>query len=210
VIQIPGDIAFPDNRERLAPITLPAEQPVAQLEVDRSFAEFFGFEPAGDFLFRVGCRQTGDGNFRSGRIHRSAIVHKPVPIGFRIGRLDDLNNWQIEFGGKLEVACVVRWHGHDGAGTVAGEDVIRDPDGNFFTVDRIDGISAGENAGLFLGQFSTFQVGLLCDFDFVFCDRFTLFRRDDLLNEPVFRRQHHIGRAKKRVGTRGENRDSEF
>ena len=44
VIEIPAGVALPDNRERLAPVTLPAEEPVAELVIDRALAETFGFE----------------------------------------------------------------------------------------------------------------------------------------------------------------------
>ena len=39
VIKIPAGVLLPNNRERLAPVTLPAEQPVAEFVVDRFFAE---------------------------------------------------------------------------------------------------------------------------------------------------------------------------
>ena len=81
----------------------------------------------------------------------------------------------------------MRGHGHDGAGAVAGEDVIGNPDGNFLSINRIDGVSAGEHAGFLLGQFSPFEIGLLGDFGFVFCYRFALFGRCDLVNQLVFR-----------------------
>ena len=62
--------------------------------------------------------------------------NKALPICFRVGRLDDLDDGQIELRGELEVARVMRRHGHDRAGAVAGENVIGDPDGNLFAVDR--------------------------------------------------------------------------
>ena len=42
--------------------------------------------------------------------------------------------------------------GHDGAGAVADEDVVGDPNGDLLAVDGIDGVGAGEDAGFFLGQ----------------------------------------------------------
>ena len=41
---------------------------------------------------------------------------------------------------KLEVAFIMRRHGHDGAGAVTHQDIIGHPDGDLFVVDRIDGI----------------------------------------------------------------------
>ena len=132
-----------------------------------------------------------------------------MPIGFRVGRLDDLNDRQVELGGELEIARVMRRHGHDCAGAVAGEHVVGNPDGNLLAVDRIDGVSAGEHAGFFLRQFGAFQIGFFGNFGFViFAIASLLFRRGDLINELVFRRQHHVSRAKQRVGPRGEHADS--
>ena len=47
-------LLFPNYWERLAPVTLTAEQPVAQFVIDGFFAETFFFEPDGDFLFGFG------------------------------------------------------------------------------------------------------------------------------------------------------------
>ena len=63
----------------------------------------------------------------------------------------------------------MRRHGHDGAGAVAGENVIGNPDGNLLAVDRIDGVSAGEHAGFFLRQFSAFEIGLYWQPQFGIC-----------------------------------------
>ena len=91
VIQIPGGILFPNNRERLAPVTLAAEQPVAQLVIDGLLAEAFFFQPGGDFLFGFGGGQAGDGNFRAGIHRRSPSSVKPCQSVFgirRSGRLE--------------------------------------------------------------------------------------------------------------------------
>ena len=55
---------------------------------------------------------------------------------------------QVELLGELEVALVVRRHGHDRAGAVARQHVVGDPDRDLLVVDRIDGVRAGEHAGL--------------------------------------------------------------
>ena len=58
VIKISGGVLFPNDRERLAPVTLTAEQPVAQFVIDGFLAETFFFEPGGDFLFGFGGWKT--------------------------------------------------------------------------------------------------------------------------------------------------------
>ena len=54
-------------------------------------------------------------------------------------RLNDLHDRQVELGGEFQIARVMRRHGHDRAGAVAGENIIGDPDRDLFPVDRIDG-----------------------------------------------------------------------
>ncbi len=79
--------------------------------------------------------------------HRIAIDSRRLAA-----RIDDRHDRQLELPGKLEIALVVRRHGHDRAGAVAGQHIVGDPDRHRLVVDRIDGIRAGEDAGLFLGQ----------------------------------------------------------
>ena len=45
---------FPNDGERLAPVTLAAEEPVAEFVVDGLFAEALGFEPGGDLRLASG------------------------------------------------------------------------------------------------------------------------------------------------------------
>ena len=47
---------FPNNRKRLAPITLPRKKPVAQLVIHLAPAMPIFFQPIDDFLFRFRCR----------------------------------------------------------------------------------------------------------------------------------------------------------
>ncbi len=102
---------------------------------------------------------------------------KPLPVGFRVRRLHHLHDRQIEFFGKFKIALVMRRHGHDRARAITGQHIVRDPDRNFFSVDRIDGKRAGENAGLFLGQFSSFQVRFFGNIGFVSRHCLALFRQ---------------------------------
>ena len=55
---------------------------------------------------------------------------------------DDLDR-QIELAGELEVALVVRGHGHHRAGAVVAEDEVRDPDGHRLLRERVDRAEAG-------------------------------------------------------------------
>jgi hypothetical protein len=51
---------LPNDRERLAPVSLTREKPVAQFVIDRALALAAFFQPGGDFLFRLGARQAVD------------------------------------------------------------------------------------------------------------------------------------------------------
>ena len=139
---------LPDDGEGLAPVTLSAEEPVAQLEVRGAFAEAFFLEPDGDFFL----------GFRSGQaveeagVDGNAVIGVALPL-FARRWLHDLFHRKVKLGGKLEVTGVMRRHGHDGSGAVTHHDVIRDPDRDLLVVHGINGVSAGEDAGFFFGQF---------------------------------------------------------
>ncbi len=101
----------------------------------------------------------------------------------------------------------MRGDGHDRAGAVAHEDVVGDPDRDLLIVDRIDRVRAGEDAGLAFGEIGAFEVALVGDFGFVFLDGVAVLGRGEFVDERMFRRKDHVGRAEKRVGPRGEDRN---
>ena len=184
------------NRNRLAPVALPGEKPIAQLVIHGRLAEFLLFEPRGNFLLRFRRRQTSE----HARVHRSAIAGKA--LGIDAGRrLNDGANFQTELLRELKVARVMRRHGHDGAGAVAHHHVIGDPDWNLLVVDRVDGVAAGKDAGLFLLKLRPLEFALLRGRIPVGIDG----RAFEFINERMLGRQHHIRRAEERVGTRREN-----
>ena len=49
---------------------------------------------------------------------------------------------------KLEVALIVRGHGHDRARAIAHQHEVADPDGHLLAAERIDRVAAGEQAFL--------------------------------------------------------------
>ena len=61
---------LPDDRERLAPVALPGEEPVAQFVIDRAPAEALLFQPGGDLALRLRSRQAVDQR----RIDRDAFA----------------------------------------------------------------------------------------------------------------------------------------
>ena len=96
---------------------------------------------------------------------------------------------------------------HDCAGSIADEDVVCDPDRDLFLVHRVDGESAGENAGLFLGQFRPFEVGFGGDFFLVFANSGQLRFGCHPIDQRMLRGKYHVGRSEERVWTGSKNRD---
>ena len=74
-------------------------------------------------------------------------------------RLDDVANIKSKFFGEFKVALVMARNSHDGARSVADENIVCDPDWDLFLVHRVNGESAGENAGLFLCKIRPFEIG---------------------------------------------------
>jgi len=64
--------------------------------------------------------------------------------------------------------------GHDGAGAIGHQYVIGDPDGDLDTIDRVDGIRAGEYASLFLIDRFALDIRLACSLFLVSFDGFCL------------------------------------
>ena len=58
------------------------------------------------------------------------------------------SDWQVVLDCQLEVAMIMCRHAHYGACAIGGEDVIADENGHALTVERIDAISPGVDAGL--------------------------------------------------------------
>ena len=82
----PASLAM-DNRDRATPIALPRNAPIAQSEIDASFALAVGFKSGDDF---VACRLRGHGVQIGGIDHHTAA---------RIGRV-----------GNLKIGIVFRAH----------------------------------------------------------------------------------------------------
>ena len=98
----------------------------------------------------------------------------------------------------------MRGDSHDRACTVGHQDVIRDPDRDFFIVDRIDGICASENSCLLrlCGPINiTFALHLLD----VCLDLCRLLVGCQFAYQRMLRGHDHVCRAEQRVRTSCEN-----
>ena len=83
------------------------------------------------------------------------LIRVPSPVVGRAGHrrvllagVQHRTHGQVEGAGEVEVALVMGRNGHDGARAVVGQHVVRGPDGQLLAVERVDGVAAGEDAGL--------------------------------------------------------------
>ena len=105
----------------------------------------------------------------------------------------------------------MRRHAHDRAGAVAHQDVVGDPDRD---LSLFAGLIANAPVNTPVFSFarsvrsrSRFRGDLLA---IIAPPRPCVLPSSDLIDEWIFRREHHVGGAIKRVGPRGENGDWEM
>ena len=92
-----------------------------------------------------------------------------ITLRMIVRRIDDRNHGQVELLGEFKVTIIVRWDRHDRAGSVAGQNVVGDPNGNRACVDRIDGVGAGKDTRFYFVTFGPFAVALeRCFFTILF------------------------------------------
>src|SRR4051794_6941636 len=89
VVALALRVHAPEDGKWFAPVTLTTEEPIAKFVVDGFIAEILGLEPTGDFLLRLGRRQTIQRNFAAHGIDRKTVIDITVPIlsGWRLHNL---------------------------------------------------------------------------------------------------------------------------
>jgi hypothetical protein len=201
---IPGGLDREVDRDRLTPVTLAGEHPVAQLEIDPASPDFPRFQIADDVrlhvrgaLAVVGAGANGDAVFGEGLIERLVL---------RAVGADDLDDRQAERARKLEIALVVSGHGHDRAGAVGAEHVVGGVDRDRAAGQRIFGIRAREHARLAAVQGRTLEVALAGGFFAVTSDLRLMLGCSQARCQPVIGCDHHIRRAVQRVRARRKYR----
>ena len=211
-----------DDRERLAPVALAGEEPVAQLVLRLGLPDALLGEPLDHRLARVVDREAGKearrdhdarrnvGKRRVRRVRHG--IHRSVLRRVGIRRGDDLHDRQVEDLRKVEVALVVRRHGHDRARAVGGEHVVGNEDRNRRVVHGIDALHAVEShARLLLVELGALQVALRRGLLLVGPHRVGVADRavgQPLLDKLVLRRQNHVRRPKQRITARRVNGDN--
>ena len=200
-----------DDGEGLAPVALPAEQPIAQLVRDGGFAVAVGFQPLVREALALG--HGGDAVevqrvVAAVRIRRIADERFNPGAGVQrtIGGLLDGGDVQPELASELEVALVAGGHGHDGAGAVTHQHVVGDPHRDLLAVERVGRVRAGEHAGLLATLVLTVEVVLCCGLHAIGGNGVGLVGRCQLVDQRMLRCQHHERCAEQRVGAGGEHR----
>lgn len=116
------------------------------------------------------------------------------------------NDWEIEFFGEFAVAVVIGRDGHNRASSVASEDVVGDPDWDFFFCGWVDRVRAGKDASFFF-IFLAFDFGFFQSFVAVLVDDAASVFGYEFWDERVFWGKDKEGCAENCVGTSSEDRN---
>jgi hypothetical protein len=120
---------------------------------------------------------------------------------------DHPSDRKVEDGGELEIPLIVAGYGHDGAGPVLHQHVIRDPDWDALSGSGVLAVSSGEDPGLGLVRLlprDHIHPGHAVAVRF---HSVPLFRGGDRVHERMFRREHHVGGPEDGVGSGREHLD---
>ncbi len=190
-----------DERDGRAPIALARNAPIAQTPHGLAFTE-------AACLHAFNHRSLGAGNTHT--IEEAGVHQNPVTcFGFLAEGLvgiggvarNHTQDRQAIFGGKVEVALVVPWHGHDCAGAIFHQHEVGDVDRQIGPGERVLGGDAGIEAQFFSGfQFGCGGPALLAQRDEVLC---RLIAHGSGLRHGVICRHGHKACAKDRVGPGG-------
>ncbi len=218
-----------DDRERLAPEPLAAEQPVPQLGGDRARAGVPGLEPADDGVLGLGHAHPVQADLVVGAVDRRPLadVRLVFPV---LGRLHGPHDGQVEQLGERPVTLVLPGHGHDGPGAVAHQHVVGHEHRDGPAGGGVGRVAADEHAGLLTGLDLALDLGAGAGLAPVGGDRLGrggvaarprrgrggagtghVVRpggRRELVDQGMLGRQHHVGGAEQRVGPRGEHVDA--
>ena len=209
-----GSVVLIVYRERLAPVTLTAEDSVTQTEIDRAGANAHLLHLVDDGLHGIFDFHAGNGAAVDGIAHLAVETLFPCVrvgefVGIGIGG-HHLTDGQIEMTCKGKVAAVVGRNSHNGPGAIASQDIFRHPDGDLLASEGIDGESSGKHTrNLFhLGLAFTFGT-VLGPVDIGF-HLGTMLGGGNAIYHLMFRTQHHKGDTIDSVGAGGENLEGTF
>ena len=144
------------DRNRLTPVTLTGEYPVTQLIVCFCFSNVVLFEPLKNFLF---CFRNGKSVQETG-VDKSSLCNVGVNFVLYVAACNNLDDRHVEFLCELPVTLIVCRYCHDGAGAVAHQYIIGNPDRDLFSINRVDcGKSVDHDTGLVFCKLGTLEIG---------------------------------------------------
>ena len=191
------------NREGFTPVTLAAEDGIAQAEVRPGFAYSFLL----DFFHHAVNRLLHFKPVQEIRIDQCAVLGfvgflADVPAGH------DLAYGQVEVLGETVVPAVVRGYGHDGSRPVSGQYVFRNPYRKLLSAERVNRVRTGEYPADFVDIGLAFAFGAVLGVFHVGFHRFFLFGRSQCRNHLVFRAKDHEADPEKGIGPGREDLQS--
>ena len=212
-----GDALLVIDREWFAPVALAAEDGVAQAEVHLDASQLVCFDEAfclgNGFLDGEAVEAEALAVVLHALVGTDGRVHDDAFLGVvaflrDVGTLHQRDDGQAEVLGEGVVATVVGRHSHDGSRAVAGKDVLGNIDGTFVARDGVDAIGAAEDAchGV---VYHAFPLGAALDVLDVLIDGLALFWRCHLIDQLAFGSEDEEGDAEHRVGTGGEDGESQ-
>ena len=213
-----------NSRNRIAPITLARNKPIAQTELNGFTTATLSFKISNDGIYRWRVLAAYEARVFSRLNQNTFIGISSIPINrinlsflnaieFREQRVilvqDDRNDRQIILTCKFEVALVTARNRHYRTSTVIAHDVVGNPNRNLVAIDRVNHIAARESTMLFTIALRAFNRTYFCGrfYEGVHC--LFIFRTlNELLNQGAFRCKQEKATTKERIGARGKNRNN--
>ena len=184
-----------------SPVTLTADQPVAQtvIGLERALALRFEFLDDGDLaLLRAHAVEFAG-------IHHHAVFGVRQTVVRAVRALHHALDGEPQLLCEHIVALVVRRDAHDRARAVACQHVVRDEYGHFPAVDGVDSIRARHDARLFAVAGKTVDLRDLGRVVLVLFHRSLALRSRDDVHKRIFGREHDVRHAERRIRARREH-----
>ena len=202
----PAAFVAPYERDRFAPVSLTAEHPVAEFEVDLALADALFFEISNHLFLGFGnfkpVKETGIDEFACCDVGICRFLNVFTAC-------NDFDDGQFKLLCKIKVALIVCRHCHNCAGTVSDEDIVGNEDRDLLTCHGIYRHDAVElHAGFVFDKLSTFKIAFFCRFITV-CNNVSVVLYLFLMSfdERMFGCDYHVCRAEKSVTARCEDAD---
>ena len=196
-----------DDRDRVAPVSLPGNTPVTEAEVDGFLPDALAFKEIGNFLLRLTAAQPVE----LGGIYHDTFGNKGFGHHCRVQRLPLRLYHDLQRKGvllrELEIPLVMGRHRHNRTGPVIHKHEIRQVDRHAHLRHRIDAVGPGEDPFLLEILSGSPRLFGLLHFGHERFHRRPVFRGRQLQGLRMFRGKGHERGAEQGVLARRENLD---